>query len=83
MASTTDIGFSSQETKVVFSGVGTIVLVPLATGPYFVGGSGVDETTGIEIPNGGTPLTLYVTSPDDVYVHCNNSSGSLRVYHNR
>lgn len=83
MATTSTVTFSSQETKVVFSGVGTVAFEVLSTGPYYLGGAGVDETNGLLIPNTDGPHIFYVTSPDDLYVHCDNSSGSLRVYQNR
>lgn len=83
MASTTDVAFTSQETKVVFSGVGS-VLLEVSGGTFFIGGAGVDETTGVYLAASGNPHRFYVTSPDDLYVHNDaGGSGTVRVYHNR
>jgi len=83
MASTTDIAFASQETKLVFSGVGTVALEVVSGSPFFLGGAGVDETNGLMIPAAGGPLVVRVSSPDDLYVHHDNTGGTLRLYHNR
>jgi hypothetical protein len=83
MSTTNDVSFSADETKVVFSGVGQIVLLPMSGGSYHLGGTDA-ETNGILLTN-NVPFTLYVTSPDDVYLwnSSQGSSGSVRVYHNR
>lgn len=66
MADVTDVPCASHVATLVFSGVGTIVLRPLTGGSYWLGDSGVDNTTGVSIPNAAN-TTLYVTSPDEVY----------------
>lgn len=84
MADTTDISCAANTQTLVFSGVGQVILKSVSAGTYWLGGSGVDDTTGIPVPNSPATLSVYVTSPDDLYVYnANGSSGYIRVYHNR
>lgn len=74
---------SLSRAEVTGGRVGHFVITPAATsGGYFTGDSAVDDTNGVQMP---APISLYVTSPDEVYVYNANtvSNGSVRVFHNR
>jgi hypothetical protein len=62
--------------------VGSFLVKVLSGGDYFIGGDSVDDTTGIQVPSS---FTLYVTSPDEVYLYnqAPSTPGALRVFHNR
>jgi hypothetical protein len=85
MADVTDVLCAHTTQTLVFSGVGTVVLAPQSSGSYYIGGSGVTNTTGVIVNNAPPYTTLYVTSPDDIYVYNEHAltDGYVRVYHNR
>ena len=74
----------NQETAEEITGgrVGHFLLKFVDGGDYFIGGSGVDDTTGIQIAN---LYSLYVTSPDEVYLYnqAPSTTGHVRIFHNR
>ncbi len=83
MASNTDVGCAASAQTLVFSGVGQVILYPLSGGTYYLGSSTDDHTTGLAL-SGSVSYSVYVTSPDDLYVYnSSGSSGVVRVYHNR
>ncbi len=63
--------------------VGQLVVRRSATsGDYFLGDASVDDTTGLPIVD---PMSLYVTSPDEIYVYNQHAvtTGSVKIFHNR
>lgn len=62
--------------------VGHFLVKSVSAGDYFIGGSGVNDTTGIQVPSS---FSLYVTSPDEVYLYnqAPSTAGVVKVFHNR
>lgn len=83
MADLQDVACAANTQTLVFSGVGQVILKSVSGGTYWLGDASVTNSTGIPIPNSPATLSVYVTSPDDLYVYNDNgSAGYLRVYHN-
>lgn len=80
---TVSVGASSRS-EITGGRIGHFVLLPPGSGgPYYLGDSSVDDTTGIALTV--EPHVFYVTSPDEVYVYnaSGGTSGTLRLFHNR
>lgn len=85
MASVTTVTFTPEEAKLVFSGVGNLILYTVQ-GSLAIGGSGMTPGDGLYMGGPGSRTSVNVTSPDDIYVLNDSgvsSNGELRIYHNR
>ena len=83
MADLYTVNIAAETSEEVTGGrVGHFLFKVVSGGDYFIGGTGVDDTTGIQV---AASFSLYVTSPDEVYLYnqAPMTAGVIRVFHNR